>query len=100
VPTAELEPILESYVQSDKADMGMTYDELTIFGRLRKVQKLGPYGMFQRLVHEWSIDRTSAHNRPYKKPGLGWPGTRPRGTLRPGRPGGLVTGHALWLNVV
>jgi hypothetical protein len=30
----------------------------------------------------------SAPHRPYKKPGLGWPGTRPRGTLRPGRPGG------------
>ena len=40
--------------------MGMTYDELTIFGRLRKVQKLGPYGMFQRLVHEWSSDRPRA----------------------------------------
>lgn len=37
--------------------MGMTYDELTTFGRLRKVNKLGPYGMFQRLVHEWSKDR-------------------------------------------
>ena len=24
---------------------------------------------------------TSAPHRPYKKPGLGWPGTRPRGTL-------------------
>lgn len=33
--------------------MGMTYDELTEFGRLRKVSKLGPFGMFQRLVHEW-----------------------------------------------
>ncbi|KAH8668588.1 putative glutamine dependent NAD+ synthetase [Xylariales sp. PMI_506] len=53
VPTAELEPITETYVQSDEADMGMTYDELTTFGRLRKVNKLGPYGMFERLVHEW-----------------------------------------------
>jgi NAD+ synthase (glutamine-hydrolysing) len=44
VPTAELEPITETYVQSDEADMGMTYDELTTFGRLRKVNKLGPYG--------------------------------------------------------
>ncbi|KAL2130883.1 hypothetical protein VTI74DRAFT_5813 [Chaetomium olivicolor] len=57
VPTAELEPITENYVQSDEADMGMTYQELTIFGRLRKLNKLGPYGMFQRLVHDWSIDR-------------------------------------------
>lgn len=53
IPTAELEPITETYVQSDEVDMGMTYDELTAFGRLRKVNKLGPYGMFQRLVHEW-----------------------------------------------
>ncbi|KAI5299701.1 glutamine-dependent NAD(+) synthetase, partial [Ascosphaera atra] len=56
-PTAELEPITENYVQSDEADMGMTYDELTTFGRLRKVNKLGPYGVFQRLVHDWSADR-------------------------------------------
>lgn len=27
IPTAELEPISETYVQSDEADMGMTYDE-------------------------------------------------------------------------
>ncbi|KAK4142176.1 uncharacterized protein C8A04DRAFT_13482 [Dichotomopilus funicola] len=57
VPTAELEPITQDYVQSDEADMGMTYQELTIFGRLRKLNKLGPFGMFQRLVHDWSIDR-------------------------------------------
>ncbi|KAJ1325913.1 NAD+ synthase (glutamine-hydrolyzing) [Microdochium nivale] len=60
VPTAELEPITETYVQSDEADMGMTYDELTTFGRLRKVDKLGPYGMFQRLAHEWGQNRPGA----------------------------------------
>lgn len=53
-PTAELEPITEDYVQSDEADMGMTYDELSIFGRLRKVQKCGPYSMFLNLLHEWT----------------------------------------------
>ncbi|KZT25242.1 glutamine-dependent NAD(+) synthetase with GAT domain-containing protein [Neolentinus lepideus HHB14362 ss-1] len=52
-PTAELEPITESYVQSDEADMGMTYDELSIFGRLRKVEKCGPYSTFTKLVHDW-----------------------------------------------
>ncbi|OJA19921.1 hypothetical protein AZE42_03756 [Rhizopogon vesiculosus] len=52
-PTAELEPISETYVQSDEADMGMTYDELSVFGRLRKVDKCGPYSMFTKLVHEW-----------------------------------------------
>lgn len=31
----------------------MTYDELSVFGRLRKVEKCGPYSMFTKLVHEW-----------------------------------------------
>lgn len=53
VPTAELEPITENYVQADEADMGMTYDELSVFGRLRKVEKCGPYSVFTKLVHEW-----------------------------------------------
>jgi len=54
-PTAELEPITQTYVQSDEADMGMTYDELTEFGRLRKVNKMGPLGMFLKLQHDWSV---------------------------------------------
>ncbi|KAF9915347.1 glutamine-dependent NAD(+) synthetase [Lobosporangium transversale] len=53
-PTAELEPITETYAQEDEADMGMTYDELTEFGRLRKVDKCGPYSMFTKLVHLWN----------------------------------------------
>ncbi|CUM67258.1 uncharacterized protein PRCAT00004951001 [Priceomyces carsonii] len=53
-PTAELEPITENYVQSDEIDMGMTYDELSRFGRLRKVEKCGPLDMFLKLYHEWS----------------------------------------------
>ena len=53
-PTAELEPITAEYVQSDEADMGMTYDELERFGRLRKVDKCGPVAMFERLVLEWN----------------------------------------------
>ncbi|KAI9702264.1 MAG: glutamine-dependent NAD(+) synthetase [Bogoriella megaspora] len=55
-PTAELEPISDTYVQSDEADMGVTYAELSVFGRLRKVFKLGPYGTFQRLLREWGGD--------------------------------------------
>lgn len=54
VPTAELEPITETYVQSDEADMGFTYDELSILGRCRKSLKLGLVGMFERLLVEWS----------------------------------------------
>ncbi|ANZ75179.1 BA75_03072T0 [Komagataella pastoris] len=53
-PTAELEPITDTHVQSDEADMGMSYEELSIFGRLRKVNKCGPYSMFIKLLHEWS----------------------------------------------
>ncbi|GAA99384.1 uncharacterized protein L969DRAFT_93843 [Mixia osmundae IAM 14324] len=53
-PTAELEPITDTYVQADEADMGMTYDELSIFGRLRKIDKCGPYSMFTKLASQWS----------------------------------------------
>ncbi|RUP44369.1 carbon-nitrogen hydrolase [Jimgerdemannia flammicorona] len=52
-PTAELEPITKDYVQADEIDMGMTYDELSIFGRLRKIERCGPFSMFSKLVHEW-----------------------------------------------
>ena len=53
VPTAELEPTTDSYTQSDEADMGMTYEELSTFGRLRKVNKQGPVAMFETLALEW-----------------------------------------------
>ena len=53
-PTAELEPITATYVQSDEADMGMSYVELSIFGRLRKVGKCGPWAMYEKLLHLWS----------------------------------------------
>ncbi|KAJ8109410.1 hypothetical protein ONZ43_g6141 [Nemania bipapillata] len=58
IPTAELEPITSDYVQSDEADMGFTYKELSRFGVLRKVHKLGPYGCFLRLQSEWSDQGT------------------------------------------
>jgi len=46
-----------------KADMGMTYDELSIFGRLRKVEKCGPYSMFTKLLHEWGTTLSPAQVR-------------------------------------
>ncbi|KAI8909733.1 hypothetical protein EDD86DRAFT_206169 [Gorgonomyces haynaldii] len=52
-PTAELEPLTETHTQTDEADMGMTYQELSVFGTLRKVAKLGPFMMFQRLLNDW-----------------------------------------------
>ncbi|KAJ1564065.1 glutamine-dependent NAD(+) synthetase [Nowakowskiella sp. JEL0078] len=53
-PTAELEPLTENYVQTDEVDMKMTYNELSVFGRLRKVYMCGPYSMFTKLLHIWN----------------------------------------------
>jgi NAD+ synthase (glutamine-hydrolysing) len=52
-PTAELEPITAVYRQTDEADMGMSYEELSRFGRLRKIHRCGPVSMFETLVREW-----------------------------------------------
>lgn len=52
-PTAELEPITASYTQTDEADMGMTYEELTWYGRLRKLSRCGPVSMFLKLSQIW-----------------------------------------------
>ncbi|KAM6158912.1 glutamine-dependent NAD(+) synthetase [Rhynchocyon petersi] len=52
--TAELEPLSDGQVsQTDEDDMGMTYSELSVYGRLRKMAKMGPYSMFCRLVDMW-----------------------------------------------
>ena len=55
-PTAELEPLNPDgeIQQTDEQDMGMTYDELSIYGKLRKVNKCGPYSMYLRLLHVWN----------------------------------------------
>ncbi|TRZ01942.1 hypothetical protein DNTS_032275 [Danionella cerebrum] len=53
-PTAELEPLTNGkVVQTDEADMGMTYSELSVIGRLRKISKCGPYSMFCKLICSW-----------------------------------------------
>lgn len=52
-PTAELEPIRSNYSQLDEVDMGMTYEELSVYGRLRKIFRCGPVSMFQNLCHKW-----------------------------------------------
>jgi len=36
-----------------QVDMGMTYDELSVYGRLRKPGRCGPYSMFTRLLSTW-----------------------------------------------
>lgn len=35
-------------------DMGMTYEELSIYGRLRKQKGCGPYSLFCKLLHTWN----------------------------------------------
>lgn len=38
----------------------MTYDELSMFGCLRKVSRCGPYSMFCKLIHTWRSTYTPA----------------------------------------
>jgi NAD+ synthase (glutamine-hydrolysing) len=51
-PSAELLP-LSAGVQSDEVEMGLSYKELSDFGILRKVHKLGPWSCYLRLLSEW-----------------------------------------------
>lgn len=59
LPTAELRPLAvgageqDEHTQVDEDDMGMTYAELSQFGRLRKVARCGPVSMFQNLLAIW-----------------------------------------------
>jgi NAD+ synthase (glutamine-hydrolysing) len=48
-------PLVVAVIDLNKADMGMTYEELSVLGRLRKVEKCGPYSTFTKLVHEWGF---------------------------------------------
>ncbi|GAY39349.1 hypothetical protein CUMW_043670 [Citrus unshiu] len=57
-PTAELEPIRSNYSQLDEVDMGMTYEELSVYGRLRKVFHCGPVTMFKNLCYRWGARLT------------------------------------------
>ncbi|KAL6764256.1 hypothetical protein V8C86DRAFT_3017388 [Haematococcus lacustris] len=53
-PTAELEPLREGQPpQTDEVDMGMTYEELSVYGRLRKIARCGPVAMFLRCMDMW-----------------------------------------------
>lgn len=59
-PTAELEPIRSNYSQLDEVDMGMTYEELSVYGRMRKIFRAGPVSMFQNLCYRWGTKLTPA----------------------------------------
>lgn len=52
-PTPELEPILPGHVQTSTEDMGMTFEELATYGKLRKQNRLGPHLMFRELLTRW-----------------------------------------------
>jgi NAD+ synthase (glutamine-hydrolysing) len=52
VPSAELRPIDDK--QISETDMGLTFAELKAFGKLRKVELMGPVSMFKQLVVEWN----------------------------------------------
>jgi len=63
-PTAELRPIESSgeggaekgqeHSQTDEDDMGMSYEELGMYGRLRKISRCGPVSMYRKLSVTWS----------------------------------------------
>ena len=53
-PSAELEPLREGEKpQIDEDDMGMSYDELSVFGRLRKISRYGPVSMLRACLQLW-----------------------------------------------
>lgn len=58
-PTAELEPLAEGgrIAQTDEQDMGMTYAELSAYGRLRKVARMGPVSVFRTLLRAWGAGK-------------------------------------------
>lgn len=60
-PTAELRPMdaitatSEAVLsQTDEEDMGMSYEELGHFGRLRKMSRCGPVSMLRKLLIMWN----------------------------------------------
>ncbi|KAL6566186.1 hypothetical protein OROGR_001801 [Orobanche gracilis] len=59
-PTAELEPARSDYSQLDEVDMGMTYEELSVYGSLRKIFRCGPVSMFKVICYKWGTTLTPA----------------------------------------
>ena len=55
-PTAELEPITADYKQTDEEDMGMSYEELGVYGKMRNIVRCGPVSMYQKLEQEWGAN--------------------------------------------
>eukprot|EP00892_Ulva_mutabilis_P007450 jgi/Ulvmu1/5077/UM021_0094.1 len=60
-PTAELEPLVKGKKpQNDEDDMGISYEHLSVFGRLRKISRLGPVSMFFAVWRLWGDQYTVA----------------------------------------
>jgi NAD+ synthase (glutamine-hydrolysing) len=59
-PTAELRPQAKDndataeHSQLDEEEMGMSYEELGWFGRLRKLSRCGPVSMYRKLRVTWN----------------------------------------------
>jgi len=56
-PTAELQPAEQK--QSDEVDLGLTYEELSVLGKLRRPLGYGPYSMFVHLLHSWGEEKSA-----------------------------------------
>ncbi|KAE8694657.1 Glutamine-dependent NAD(+) synthetase [Hibiscus syriacus] len=44
--------------QLDEVDMAMTYEELSVYGRLRKIFRCSPVSMFKNLCYKWGATLT------------------------------------------
>ncbi|CDY24055.1 BnaA06g00530D [Brassica napus] len=44
----------------DEVDMGMTYEELSVYGRMRKIFRCGPVSMFKNLCYKWGTKLSPA----------------------------------------
>uniref|UniRef100_A0A0N4Z5Y9 Glutamine-dependent NAD(+) synthetase n=1 Tax=Parastrongyloides trichosuri TaxID=131310 RepID=A0A0N4Z5Y9_PARTI len=59
-PSAELKPLVEGETcQTDEEEIGLTYDELSIIGKLRQPRNMGPYSMFLKLNQLWKDNMSS-----------------------------------------
>lgn len=54
-PSAELKPLAEGKIlQTDEEDLGLTYAEMSALGRLRRIDRLGPFFSFKVLSRAWT----------------------------------------------
>lgn len=54
-PSAELKPLAEGKIlQTDEEDLGLTYVEMSSLGRLRRIERLGPFFSFKVLSRVWT----------------------------------------------